>query len=122
MIINVVHGDGAKLCLRTASRKKNLLFISQTIYEYGTQMNNTDWENRKNSEKVLSQCHLSTANPTWTDPGENPGPCGDRPATNLLSYCMAICFIFIFNFYVQLFLPVLKPVLFRLKEMNLWSV
>jgi hypothetical protein len=27
---------------------------------------------------------LSTTNPTWTDPGSNPGLRGERPATNHL--------------------------------------
>jgi hypothetical protein len=30
-------------------------------------------ENRSNRGKNLSQCHLSTTNPTWTDPGSDPG-------------------------------------------------
>jgi hypothetical protein len=29
---------------------------------------------------------LSTTNPTWTDPGWNPGRRGGKPATNRLSY------------------------------------
>jgi hypothetical protein len=29
---------------------------------------------------------LSTTNPTWTDPGSNPGLRGERPATNRLSH------------------------------------
>jgi hypothetical protein len=29
---------------------------------------------------------LSTTNPTWTDPGSNPGLCGERPATNHRSH------------------------------------
>jgi hypothetical protein len=33
---------------------------------------------------------VSTTNPTWTDPGSNPGLRGERPATNRLSYGTAI--------------------------------
>jgi hypothetical protein len=29
---------------------------------------------------------LSTTNPTWPDPGSNPGRRGGKPATNRLSY------------------------------------
>jgi hypothetical protein len=38
----------------------------------------------KNSEKSLSQCHLSTTNLTWT----NMGLCGERLVTNCLSHGM----------------------------------
>jgi hypothetical protein len=40
----------------------------------------------KNSEKNLSQCQLSTINPTWTDPCGNTGLRGERPVTNHLSH------------------------------------
>jgi hypothetical protein len=40
----------------------------------------------KNSEKNLSQCHLSTTNPTWIDPSANPGLRGERPATNDMNH------------------------------------
>jgi hypothetical protein len=33
---------------------------------------------------------LSTTNPTWTDPGSNPGLRGERPATNRLSHGTAL--------------------------------
>jgi hypothetical protein len=33
---------------------------------------------------------LSTTNPTWPDPGSNPGRRGGKPATNHLSYGVAI--------------------------------
>jgi hypothetical protein len=33
---------------------------------------------------------LSTKNPTWTDPGWNPGLRGERPATNRLSHGTAL--------------------------------
>jgi hypothetical protein len=34
----------------------------------------------------LPSATLSTANPTWIDPGANPGLRGERPATNRLSH------------------------------------
>jgi hypothetical protein len=34
----------------------------------------------------LPSATLSTTNPTWPDPGSNPGRCGGKPATNRLSY------------------------------------
>jgi phage-related protein len=37
----------------------------------------------------LPQRHLSTTNPTWPDPGSNPGH-GGKPATNRLSYGAAV--------------------------------
>jgi hypothetical protein len=40
----------------------------------------------KYSEKTYSSATLSTTNPTWPDPGSNPGRRGGKPATNRLSY------------------------------------
>jgi hypothetical protein len=37
-------------------------------------------------EKTCPSATLSTTNPTWTDPGSNPGLRGERLATNRLSY------------------------------------
>jgi hypothetical protein len=34
----------------------------------------------------LPSATLSTTNPTWIDPGSNPGLHGERPATNRLSH------------------------------------
>jgi hypothetical protein len=36
--------------------------------------------------KSCPSATLSTTNPTWTDPGSNPGLRGERPATNRLSH------------------------------------
>jgi hypothetical protein len=38
----------------------------------------------------LPSATLSTTNPTWKDPGANPGLHGESPATNRLSYSTAI--------------------------------
>jgi hypothetical protein len=47
-------------------------------------------ENRSALGKTCPSATLSTTNPTWTDPGSNPGLCGGRPATNRLSHDTAI--------------------------------
>jgi hypothetical protein len=38
----------------------------------------------------LPQCTLSTTNPTWPDPGLNPGHSGGKPATNRLRHDAAM--------------------------------
>ena len=43
-------------------------------------------ENRSIRGKTRCSATLSTTNPTWTDPGSNPGLRGERPATNRLSH------------------------------------
>jgi hypothetical protein len=46
-----------------------------------------DWQGKpKYSEKTCPSATLSTTNPTWADPGLNPGRHGGKPATNRLSY------------------------------------
>jgi hypothetical protein len=53
-------------------------------------------------EKNCPSVTLSTTNPTWPDPGSNPGRHGGKPATNRLSYGMAknnINFVFILQKY-----------------------
>jgi hypothetical protein len=37
-------------------------------------------------EETCDRATLSTTNPTWLDPGLNPGRRGGKPATNRLSY------------------------------------
>jgi hypothetical protein len=66
---------------------KGLLFISQVMYEYGeARWNNTDRGNRRTRRKTCHSATWSSTNPTWTNPGANPGLCGEKPATNRLSY------------------------------------
>jgi hypothetical protein len=50
-----------------------------------------DWQGKpKYTEKPPPpRATLSTTNPTWPDPGSNPGRRGGKPATNRLSYCSA---------------------------------
>jgi hypothetical protein len=56
---------------------------------------NEYWQERpKYSEKTYPSATLSTTNPTWPDPGSNPGRRGEKPATNRLSYGAAILFMF----------------------------
>jgi hypothetical protein len=42
----------------------------------------------------LPSATLSTTNPTWIDPGANPGLRGERPATNRLSHGTALHFFY----------------------------
>jgi hypothetical protein len=46
--------------------------------------------NPKYSEKTCPGATLSTTNPTWPDPASNPGRRGGKPATNRLSYGVAV--------------------------------
>jgi hypothetical protein len=43
-------------------------------------------ENRSIRGKTCPSATLSTTNPTWTDPGSNPGLRDERPANNRLSH------------------------------------
>jgi hypothetical protein len=43
-------------------------------------------ENRSTRRKTCPSATFSTTNPTWTDPGSNPGLGGGRPAANRLSH------------------------------------
>jgi hypothetical protein len=46
-----------------------------------------EWQGKpKYSEKTCPDATLSTTNPTWPDPGLNPGRRGRKPATNRFSY------------------------------------
>jgi hypothetical protein len=56
-------------------------------------------ENRSARGKTYPTATLSTTNPTWTDPGSNPGLRGDRPATNRLSHGTALCALTDSQFY-----------------------
>jgi hypothetical protein len=48
---------------------------------------NEHWQGKpKYSEKTCPSATLSTTNPTWPDPGSNPGRRGGKPTTNRLSY------------------------------------
>jgi hypothetical protein len=48
---------------------------------------NEDWQGKpKYSEKTCRSATSSTTNPTWPEPGSNPGRRGGKPAINRLSY------------------------------------
>jgi hypothetical protein len=47
---------------------------------------------------------LSTTNPTWPDPGSNPGRRGGKPATNRLSYGTASSMVKLQNCCIYLLL------------------
>jgi hypothetical protein len=52
---------------------------------------NEDWQGKpKYLEKTCPSATLYTTNPTWPDPGLNPGRHGGKPATNRLSYGAAM--------------------------------
>ena len=50
--------------------------------------------------KTCPSATLSTKNPTWTDPGLNPGLRGERPATNHVSHGTAWDFIKLYKLYL----------------------
>jgi hypothetical protein len=43
-------------------------------------------KNRSTLGKTCPSVNLSTTNPTWTEPGSNPGLRSEGPATNRLSH------------------------------------
>jgi hypothetical protein len=43
-------------------------------------------KNRITRRETSTSAILSTINPTWTEPGANPGLSSERPATNFLSH------------------------------------
>jgi hypothetical protein len=47
-------------------------------------------DNRRIRRKTYPIATLPTTNPTWIDPGANPGLCGERPATNDLGHDTAL--------------------------------
>jgi hypothetical protein len=58
-----------------------------------------DGENRRTRRKTCPSATLSTTNPTWIDPGTNPGLRGERLATNDLSHGTALNVLtFLFSF------------------------
>jgi hypothetical protein len=59
-----------------------------------------EWQGKpKYSEKTCPGATLSTTNPTWPDPGLNPGRRGGKPATNRFSYGAAKSSI---SFHIQI--------------------
>jgi hypothetical protein len=62
----------------------DILFIPQMIWVGERRWNDTDRGKPKTRRKTCPRATLSTTNPTWIDPGANPGLCGQNPATNRL--------------------------------------
>jgi hypothetical protein len=57
---------------------------------------NENWQGKPNySEKTCLNATLSTTNPTWPDLDWNPDRRNGKPATNLLSYGMALIYTLI---------------------------
>jgi hypothetical protein len=64
-------------------------------YEFGERRwNDIDRGNRKTRRKICPSINLSTINPTWIDPGANPGLRGETPTTNDLSHGTTHLFIY----------------------------
>jgi hypothetical protein len=61
------------------------------IYEHGElEWNDIDRGNGRTRRETWSSATLSTTNPTWNDPGVNPGFSYERPDTNRLSHGTAV--------------------------------
>jgi hypothetical protein len=68
-----------------------LLLIPHVTYEYGElRWDDIGRENRRTRNKTCPSATLSTANPTCTDSGANPGFCDEMPATDRLSHATAL--------------------------------
>jgi hypothetical protein len=85
----VIHVDWVRACLWTAATNGPIVPLPD-IWVWSTTVESYWHGNIK--ELKRKACHsatLFTTNPTWTDPGMNPGVCSERPATNRLSCGMA---------------------------------
>jgi hypothetical protein len=74
-----LHSGGWSPNLVHSARRPltGLLYLPRVIVRQGKP---------KYSEKTCPGATLSTTNPTWLDPGLNPGRRGGKPATNRFSY------------------------------------
>jgi hypothetical protein len=72
-------------------------------------------ENRSTQGKTCPSATLSTSNPTWTDPGSNPGLRGKRPATNRLSHGTAF-YILVHNHHIITPPPTSESFHFRIQS------
>jgi hypothetical protein len=63
-------------------------YVFPRWYEFGERRCNDIFtgENRRTRRKTCPRAALSITNPTWIDPGANPGHRGEMPATNDLSH------------------------------------
>jgi hypothetical protein len=68
-----------------------LLYLPRVIVRMENFRWNENWQGKpKYSGKTCPSATLFTTNPTWPDPGSNPGRRGGKPATNRWSYGAAI--------------------------------
>jgi hypothetical protein len=65
-------------------------FFYQVLQVMEHQWNEIDREKPTTLRKTSPSATLSTTNPTWTDPGSNPGLRNEKPATNRLSHGTAL--------------------------------
>jgi hypothetical protein len=87
LLLLLLHADGVRLSL-------NCDHCSSYRYmNMEARWNDTDRENTKRTRrKNCPSATLCATNPTWTDPGANPGLRGERSATKRLSHGTA-CFV-----------------------------
>jgi hypothetical protein len=68
----------------------SILRIAQMIWVWRATVEwYIDMENRRTRRKTYPSATTSTTNPTWIEPGANPGHRDERLATNDLSHGMA---------------------------------
>jgi hypothetical protein len=73
------------------STTSGLLYLPRWLWGWRIRWNE-DWQEKpKYSEKTCPRYTLSATNPTWPDPGSNPGRRGGKSATNSLSRVSAFC-------------------------------
>jgi hypothetical protein len=100
----VLHGEGPRSrCYgRTAALRifvqpydedEDEQFFYQVLQGMEHQWNEIDRGKPTTPRKTCPSANLSTTNPTWTDPGSNPGLRSGRPATNSLSHGTAIVLV-----------------------------
>jgi hypothetical protein len=90
-----LHGEGPRsrcygrtkaLRLFVQPYDENEQFFYQVLQLMEHQCNEIDRGKPTTRRITCPSATLSTTNPTWTDPGSNPGHRSERPATNLLSH------------------------------------
>jgi hypothetical protein len=82
--------DALRLFVQPYDEDEYEQFFYQVLQVMEHQWNETDRGKPKTRRKTCPSATLSTTNPTWTDPGSNPGLRSGRPATNRLSHGTAL--------------------------------
>jgi hypothetical protein len=80
-----IYVNRVRLCLWTAATKGRIVLSPDDIWVWSPGGMILTGETRKTRRKTCPSATLSTTNPTWTEPGENPGLRCGWPATNRLS-------------------------------------